>query len=205
MRRSDKLPQSHLEMIKALEASYLESADPIRQSGFGGGPERWRAERKPILDAIESGGDLMDMGCANGYLLECLMDWGVERGLELVPHGLDIGPRLIDLARSRFPEFAANFHVGNAWDWKPPRQYRYVYSLYDSVPAGYLERYVARVIERIVEPGGRFILGAYGSRSQGRPPFDVVSWLESRGYDLAGSAEGGEPPVALFAWTDRSR
>jgi SAM-dependent methyltransferase len=205
MKRSDKLPESYLEIIKALEVSYLESDDPIRQSGFGGGPERWRAERKPILGAIESDGDLMDIGCANGYLLECMMEWGAERGLELVPHGLDIGSRLIDLAKNRFPEFASNFHVGNAWDWKPPRQYRYVYSVCDSVPMDYLDRYVARVIERIVEPGGRLILGAYGSRSQGRPPFDVVAWLESRGYDLVGSAEGGEPPIALFAWTDRSR
>jgi hypothetical protein len=30
-------------------------------------------EREPILTAIDSGGDILDIGCANGYLLECLM------------------------------------------------------------------------------------------------------------------------------------
>ncbi len=205
MKRTDQLPESYLEIIKALEVSYLENDDPILQSGFGGGPERWRAEREPILNAIESDGDLLDIGCANGYLLECLMEWGAERGIELIPHGLDVGSRLVDLARNRLPEFADNFHVGNAWDWEPPRQYRFVYSLYDNVPTDYLDRYVAHVIDRMVELGGRLILGAYGSRSQGKPPFDLVAWLESSGYDLSGCAEGGEPPVARFAWIDRPR
>ena len=117
--------------LKALEDAYLRETDPIRQSGFSGGATRWRAERGPILDAIDSDGDLLDIGCANGYLLECLVRWGEERGLMLTPHGLDQGVRLIELARGRLPKYADNFHVGNAWDWRPQRKYRYVYMLYD--------------------------------------------------------------------------
>ncbi len=79
------LPPDFRARARSLEAAYLESDDPIRQSGFGGGPERWRAERQPILDAVEGDGDLLDIGCANGYLLECLVAWGAERGLALTP------------------------------------------------------------------------------------------------------------------------
>ena len=60
---------------RALEDAYLRSDDPIRQSGFGGGAERWRAERSPILEAVDGDGDLLDIGCANGYLAECLVEW----------------------------------------------------------------------------------------------------------------------------------
>ena len=76
-----RLPKSFVVELQSLESSYLEEDDPIRQSGFGGEPARWRSEREPILDAIDGDGEILDIGCANGYLLECLMTWGRERGL----------------------------------------------------------------------------------------------------------------------------
>ncbi|HAL49288.1 MAG TPA: hypothetical protein DCP37_16180, partial [Dehalococcoidia bacterium] len=165
--RRRALPQSFLDSARALEQSYLETDDPVRQSGFGGGAKRWRAEREPILDAVEHDGDILDIGCANGHLLECLVSWGRERGLNLTPHGLDLGPRLIDLARLRHPNFAENFHVGNAWDWRPPRRYRYVYMLYDCVPEAYLAECFGRLLAVFIEPGGRLIVGAYGPKTRG--------------------------------------
>ena len=105
------------------------SDNPIRQSGFSGGDERWRREREPILEALrEPGGDFLDVCCANGYLLECLVKWAHDRGLDVVPFGIDQGSRLIEVARKRVPHFAGHFRVANAWDWKPPRRYRYVYA-----------------------------------------------------------------------------
>jgi hypothetical protein len=35
--------------LLATADAYLGHSDPIRQSGFGGCAERWRAEREPIL------------------------------------------------------------------------------------------------------------------------------------------------------------
>jgi SAM-dependent methyltransferase len=196
------LPQEYLDLIASLEQSYLENEDPILQSGFGGGPERWQAERSPILEAIETDGDLIDIGCANGHLLKCLTEWAGERGITLTPHGLDYGTRLIELAREQFPDYRLNFYVGNAWDWDPPRQFRYVYTLYDCVPVDYLEEYVHRLLQRAVEPGGRLIVGAYGSRSRGLAPFDIAAFLGSAGFAVTGTTEGGHPPITQFAWLD---
>ena len=85
----ESLPDSFLAEIRALEDAYLRTDDPIRRSGFGGGSERWRAERSPILEAVTGDGDLLDIGCAVGYLAECLVEWGAERGVRLTPHGID--------------------------------------------------------------------------------------------------------------------
>lgn len=194
------LPRSFLEK---LEASYLTEDDPILQSGFGGGPERWRAEREPILEAVTTDGDFLDVGCANGFLLECLLKWAGERGTRLTPYGLDQGAQLIELARQRLPEYGPNFFIGNAWDWQPPRQFQYVYTLNDCVPSEFLEEYVHRLLLRVVCTGGRLIIGAYGSRSQGRPPFDIRAFLDSRDFPVAGTAEGGSPPITSFAWVDK--
>ena len=158
--------------------------EPIRRSVSGGGAVRWRAERGPILDAVDSDGDFLDICCANGYLLECLVEWGRLRGVVLTPYGLDQGPRLIELARKRLPQYTDNLAVGNAWDWQPARRYRYVYSLYDCVPRDYLADYVRRLLSRAVALGGRLIIGAYGSRSRGLPPFDVPGFLRSAGHDV---------------------
>ncbi len=203
MTDSDALPEGHLRLLHSLEPAYLQSDDPIRQSGFGGGAARWREEREPILDAIDSDGDLLDVGCANGFLLECLMEWAQERGIRLTPHGLDIGPRLIELARQRLPGYAANFSVGNAWNWQPPQRFDYVYVLYDSVPPDYLAEYIQRLLARCILPGGRLIIGAYGSRSRQLLPFDIAAFLHTNGFAVAGTAEGGSPVIARFAWIQK--
>ncbi len=76
---SKPLPREFIEQMRELERSYLASDDPLRQSGFLAGPERWRAERELVLDAVTGDGDLIDVGCANGYLLECLVGWARSR------------------------------------------------------------------------------------------------------------------------------
>ena len=196
------LPDEFLRHLEALESSYLRTDDPIRQSGFGGGPERWRAERSPIIDAVDQSGTFLDVGCANGYLLECLVTWAMQRGIRLIPYGVDASQRLIDLARVRLAQYAANFYAVNAWDWEPPMRFRYVYTLHDSIPGEYLAPYMRRLTEEAVEAGGRFILGAYGSRSRQTAPCNVVEALTSAGYEVAGSSSAGDPPIARFAWVD---
>jgi SAM-dependent methyltransferase len=197
------LPRDFTEMLDRLAQSYLAESDPIRASGFGGGAERWRAEREPILDGVTTDGDLLDVGCANGYLLECLVRWGRERGLRLTPHGVDRSAPLVQRARARLPEFAGNMHVGDAWSWVPPRRYEYVYTLYDCVPLEYLGEYISRLFDGAVADGGRLIVGAYGSRSRGESPFDLGSFLATHGWRVSGRSAGGSPITSLFAWVDK--
>ncbi len=62
---------------------YLASENPWRQSGWGSTPERWRIAREVILSAVEHSGAFLDVGCANGLLLECLMEWAKTRGIAI--------------------------------------------------------------------------------------------------------------------------
>ena len=83
------LPVAFLDHLRALEASYVRETDPVRQSGFDGGHKRWHMARALILNAVSDDGDFLDIGCANGYLLECLVTWGQERHVRLTPYGVD--------------------------------------------------------------------------------------------------------------------
>lgn len=197
------LPPDFLTRARALQDAYLQYSDPVRQSGFGGGDERWKSERSPILQAIEGDGDIVDIGCANGYLAQCLTEWAQERGIALTPHGIDIGKRLIEEARRRLPQFAENFRVANGWDWRPAHRFRYVYALSDCVPFALLQEYLQRLLTRVVAPGGRLIVGAYGSRSRRTPPLPLADVLQSYGLRVAGRAAGGDPAVTEFAWVER--
>jgi SAM-dependent methyltransferase len=122
----DRLPEEFLQQLREVEQAYLSTDDPILQSGFLAGPDRWCRERRIILEAVAGDGDFLDVGCANGYLLECLLEWAKERGIALTPFGVDQGAGLIELARQRLPDYADHFWVANAWDWRPPRRFRYV-------------------------------------------------------------------------------
>jgi SAM-dependent methyltransferase len=197
------LPSEFVETLDALERSYLQETDPIRGSGFGGGPERWRNEREPLLDGVAGDGNILDVGCANGHLLACLVQWGGERGLRLTPHGVDRSAALVERAKELLPDFSANLHAGDSWTWKPPMQYEYVYALYDCVPLDYLAEYVARLLDEFVAADGRLIVGAYGSRSRGLAPFDIAGFLESQGHVVSGRSSGGSPALTQFAWVDR--
>jgi len=138
--------------------------------------------------------------CANGYLLECLVAWSGERSIRLIPHGVDIGASLVELARQRLPEYVENIHHANGFSWFPPQRYRYVFTLCDCVPPSLLAEYCHRLQSRCVQPGGRLILGSYGSRSRGIEPLDLRSTLESFGFKVAGSSTGGVPVNARFVW-----
>lgn len=187
---------------RALEAAYLESDDPIVQSGFHGGRERWVAERSPLVEGIHRDGDFLDVGCANGLLAADVVDWAADRGFRVTPHGIDLGPRLIALARHRLPRYADNFVAADAWTWEPTRRWDFVYSLLDLSPDDLWCEWVHRLYSWVA-PGGRLIVGSYGSRSRGYPPVDVTRVLKECGLEAADSSAGGEGPLTCFTWADR--
>ena len=196
----EPLPAESLEKLRRLEKAYLAETEPTRQSGFLGGEARWRPERELILKAVDADGDFLDIGCANGYLLECLTKWALEKGISLTPFGVDQGVGLVELARKRLPQFASNFWAANAWDWVPPRRFRYVYTMTDLVPERLLKDYLLRVKDQFIEEGGRLIVGGYGSYSRNQPAPDITAILRGFGFPVAGSATCGHLPISHAAW-----
>lgn len=152
-------PDWQRRVADALASSYLGDDDPRWQSGFDGDPELWRQARALVLDAVPGDGSLLDVGCANGYLMECLDGWARERGLELTPYGLELNPDLADAARRRLPVWADRIHTGNVSDWTPPRRFTYVRTGLEYVPPGREAALIIRLLRDVVEPGGRLIVG----------------------------------------------
>ena len=109
--------------VEIYEEHYLASDDPRRQSGFGGDEERWEAARRPITQAVDRPGSFLDVGCANGYLLESLVRWSPHA---IEPYGLDFSARLVELALARLSQWADRFFVGDALEWEPPGRFDFV-------------------------------------------------------------------------------
>jgi 8-oxo-dGTP pyrophosphatase MutT (NUDIX family) len=192
------------EFFRALRAStaeyYLsEPGNPYRESGRGKGAARWEETRRCIADAVHRSGDFMDVGCANGLLLETLRKWCAERGFALRLHGIDFVPELVALARARHPAYADHFAVANAWDWEPRRRYDFVRLSLEIVPASDRAELVRRIASRAVAPGGRLIVCHYADVARGDPRVDVGTWLESEAMIPVG--RGAAPGVSL-AWID---
>jgi len=144
-----------------LEGAYVAHSEPWRQSGMSGPEDRWVSLRKPVADCIERGGSFLDIGCANGYLLECCMKWTAERGIQIDPYGVDVSERLVDLARKRSPQFADHFFVANAFNWTPPMRFDYVRTELVYVPTELEREYVRRLLDGFVRPGGRLLIANY--------------------------------------------
>ncbi|MBY8983988.1 MAG: class I SAM-dependent methyltransferase [Candidatus Lokiarchaeota archaeon] len=173
-----------------LERAYLQYDEPWKQSGFMGTIKYWEKARRPILKCIKTSGALLDIGCANGYLLECLMKWGKKLSLEIIPYGLDLSEKLVALAIKRHPVFKSNFHVGNGWTWDPPIQFEYVRTELGYVPRKLQQKYIERIKTLFLKENGTLLLTEYRSRnvSAVKPWNDLV--IEKWGYSIKKCASG---------------
>jgi len=108
----------HEAMAALVVSAYLGGETPAAGSGSSRDAEGWERARSGIAEAVEPGWAFLDVGCANGYLMESMAAWaGVE------PYGVDISPELAELARRRLPQWADRIWVGNAAEWEPPRRF----------------------------------------------------------------------------------
>lgn len=62
----------HREWQAIVTSAYLASDTPWGQSGKTGTSEDWEWSRSHVADAIDRDGSFLDVGCASGYLMECL-------------------------------------------------------------------------------------------------------------------------------------
>ena len=143
-------------------AHYLASGNPRGQSGHSGDEARYRYTQEMILDALDGDGSFLDVGCANGYLIEKLAEWGRERGRALECCGLDISEQLVELARRRLPAWRDRLFLGNALYWEPEHKFRYVcVKELDYVPRGRRREFFLHLLDNYVQEGGRLILGPW--------------------------------------------
>jgi len=152
-------PEWQRRVTTALARAYLAESDPRWQSGFDGDPMLWREAREVILQAVRGDGTFLDVGCANGHLIECLAEWGQERGRRLELYGLELDPDLARAAHERLRALADRIFTGSVSDWVPPHGFTYVRTGLEYVPPGRESVLVARLLSDVVEPGGRLIIG----------------------------------------------
>lgn len=182
----------------------MTSYNAYRQSGWGSTPERWRLGREVILEAVPHSGSFLDIGCANGLLLECLMLWAAERGVELIPYGIDVSSELVKLAQLRLPSFTQNFVAANCLYWQPEQQFTYVHTLLEYVPSELQPEYLGRLLKQVVDD--RLIVSSYSNRRQNQQSIDVAMYLQQNGFCIAGSAEAVEADgwvLTRVAWIGR--
>ncbi len=137
----------------------------------------WEESRRFIADAITGPGRILDYGCANGFLLRCVLEWSDH---QLEPYGVDIESDLVQSARDLFPEYTERFVLASK-DSDPRALYRlrfdHVYwAVGDNVD--FREPQNVRWFEAIlslVARGGSLILGFYGGRGLNAQKVDALA------------------------------
>jgi len=175
--------------------AYLASDDPRGQAGFNGDEARWESARRPIVEAIDRDGTFLDVGCANGYLMESVVRWSLHR---IEPYGLDFAPRLVDLARKRLPQWADRIFLGDALSWRPPRSFDFARTELVYVP----DERRRELVERLLSYVDRLIVCSYGSLRRDLPTDDVGAQLRSLGFGVGGEFErqGRDGALVRVAW-----
>jgi SAM-dependent methyltransferase len=188
--KPEELKQWFDKMKHELESGYLMHDEPWKQSGFSGSEKRWINCRKPVAECIDKSGSFLDIGCANGYLLECLMRWVGERGITIVPYGLDMSEKLIHLARQRLPQYVSNLFVGNAWYWKPHSRFDFVRSEMNVVPGELQREYLTRLLDEFVLPSGKLLISEYRSSRDDFSEKWIDGYLDEWGLKVDCSRSG---------------
>ena len=67
------------------ERKYLVGTNPRQQSGFGRNERDWDRFRRSVVAPVQMDGAFLDIGCANGLLMESVVKWAQEAGYNLEP------------------------------------------------------------------------------------------------------------------------
>ena len=168
------------------EAKYLAGTNPRQQSGFGRDERDWERYRRVVTAPIDRDGTFLDIGCANGLLMESAAEWAAADGHRVEPYGVDISPKLAELARRRLPHWRDRIFVGNALMWVPPFRFDFVRTELVYVPTQLRRRYAQRLLADVVAPRGCLLVCAYGSsRPEGSRAELLVDEFQSWGLPVA--------------------
>jgi hypothetical protein len=162
--------------------AYVAIDDAFWQSGWDGDARGWRQARELVVEPIDRSGDFLDVRCANGLLMESVARWAQERGYAIEPYGLEINAALAAVARKRLPHWSERIALGNVMDWVPPRQFSFVRTSLEYVPAAKRPDLVRRLRNAFVGANGRLIIG----------PVRVEDETPQQSIDLAGFEVDGQ-------------
>lgn len=203
----------HERVLRLLEDSYVEAderGDVCGGSGSSGDLAYWAKRRRIIAQAFDRDGAWLDVGCANGLLMDTLRQWTAEKGLAIEPYGLELSARIAERARLRFPQWADRIWTGNVMTFAPPIQFEYVTALTDCVPPERCSAMLQRIAALYLKPGGRAILSSYGpggfnvrhkaAADDPRQHFEAIG-LAVTGQSQLGDPESGRVKIRI-AWAD---
>jgi SAM-dependent methyltransferase len=192
----------HRRIAAVVTPAYLAADTAWGQSGRTGDVATWEHARGILLEPARPG-SFLDVGCANGFLMECMVRWCSTAGITCEPYGLDIAPELADLARRRLPRWRDRIFVGNALDWRPPHRFDLVRTGLEYVPRRRQCDLVARLLRDVVAIGGRLIIGVFNEQREDHATARrLVEW----GFAVGGSRERPhvDPRLAYrIVWIDR--
>ena len=176
--------------------AYLAAETPQGGSGSSRDAAGWERARSLLADAVSPGQAFLDVGCANGLLMESMAEWaGVE------PYGIDISPELAELARRRLPHWTERIWVGNAAEWQSPRRFDVVRTGLDYVPPPRRPAFV----EHLLSLCDRLVVGVFNEELEDRAlEREVAGW----GVAIAGRTERPHPHPRLAYrafWIDAPR
>lgn len=188
--RSGKITeQQWYERVAAvITPAYLAAGNPRAQSGHSGDETGWEWARSLVLEGVNRNGSFLDIGCANGHLMDSVEEWGKNKGLALELHGLDIAPELVALAKERLPRFASRIYTGNAMEWEPPFRFDFVRTGLEYVPSMRVQDYLQRLFSLYVAPGGRVLIGTFNEEKSEHAEGPLTEErLKTWGFCVAGS------------------
>jgi SAM-dependent methyltransferase len=192
----------HRRVAEVITPAYLAAETPWGQSGKSGDAASWERARSLLARAMRPG-TFLDVGCASGYLMECMVRWCGAAGIACEPYGLDIAPELAELARQRLPRWRDRIFTGNALHWQPPHRFDVVRTGLDYVPGRRWRDLVERLLSDMVADGGRLIIGVFNEERDDRA---IERQLTAWGLHVAGAYERlhADPRLAYrLAWIDR--
>jgi SAM-dependent methyltransferase len=175
----------HAAMAGIVVPAYLSADTPQGGSGSSRNAAGWEYARSLLAEAVEPGRTFLDVGCANGLLMESMATWA---GIE--PYGLEISPELVELARRRLPQWSSRIWVGNAANWTPPRRFDAIRTGLDYVPRDRR----GTLVDHLLGFCGRLVVGVY-NEERDLPGLEaaVAGW----GFTVAGRTARPHPHPQL--------
>lgn len=86
----------------------------LNESDFYGTIDKFKLAREPFNHFIAQGDKVLDIGCANGFLLYMLQQWRQD---DFIPYGIDIDSSRVDIAKKLFFSSPTHFSVQNMYSF----------------------------------------------------------------------------------------